>query len=70
MELFREKLSYNQGKAYTTMPNASMGNGGFYGCLSEPCGVSAWWNETALTRVFMLSPSLLLNHLKPQSSKA
>ena len=43
MQLFREKLSYNQGKAYATMPNASMGNGGFYGCLSEPCGVSAWW---------------------------
>ena len=34
----------------------------FYGCLSEPQGVSAWWKETAQTRVFVLPPSLLLNH--------
>ena len=27
-----------------------MGNGGFYGCLSERQGVSAWWKETTLTR--------------------
>ena len=47
-----------------------MGNGGFYGCLSEPQGVSAWWKETAQARVFALAPSLLLNHFKLQSSKA
>ena len=45
-----------------------MGNGGFYGCLSEPEGVSAWWNETAQTQ-FVLSTTLLLNHIKPQSIK-
>ena len=33
-------------------------------------GISAWWKETAETQVFVLSPSLLLNHLEPQSSKA
>ena len=47
-----------------------MGNGGFKGCLIEPQGVSAWWKETAQTRVFTLSPSLLLNHLETQSRKA
>ena len=36
---------------------------------SEPQVVSAWWKETAQTRVFVLSRSLLLNHLEPQSSK-
>ena len=46
-----------------------MGNGGFYGCLSEPQGVSGWWKETAQTRVFRLPFSLLLNHFEPQSSK-
>ena len=51
------------------MSKVIMGNGGFYGCLIEPQGVSAWWKETAQTRVFMRS-SLLLNHLKPQSSIA
>ena len=43
----------------------------FYGCLSEPQGVSAWWKETAQTHVFVLSHSLLLNRLnnhgKPNS---
>ena len=47
-----------------------MGNGAFYGCLSEPQVVTAWWKETAQTRVFLLSLTFLLNHLKPQSSKA
>ena len=47
-----------------------MGNGSFYSGLSEPQGVSAWWNETVQTQVFLLSLSLLLNHLEPQSSKA
>ena len=51
------------------MSQAIMGNGGFYGCLSEPEGVSAWWKETAQTHVFVLSRSLLLNHLEPQSIK-
>ena len=47
------------------MSKVIMGNGGFYGCLIEPQGVSAWWKETAQTRVFVLSPSLLINHLNP-----
>ena len=29
------------------MSKVIMGNGGFYGCLSEPQCVSAWWKETA-----------------------
>ena len=41
-----------------------MGNAGFCGCLSEPQGVSVWWKETAQTRVFVLSRSLLLSHLE------
>ena len=51
------------------MSKVIMSNGGFYGCLSEPQGVSAWWKEIVQARVFVLSPSLLLNHFKPQSSK-
>ena len=47
-----------------------MGNGDFYGDLSEPQGVSAWWKETAQTRTFVLFLSLLLSHLEPQSNKA
>ena len=35
-----------------TMSKVIMGNGSFYGCLSEPQGVSAWWKETAQTRAF------------------
>ena len=69
IQLFRGKLSHKRGKAYTTMSKVIMGNSGFYGCLIEPQGVSAWRKETAQARVFMLSLSLLLNHLKPQSSK-
>ena len=69
IQLFRVSLSYERGKAYAAMSKV-MGNGGFYGCLIEPQGVSAWWKETAQTHVFMLSPSLLLNHLETQSSKA
>ena len=53
------------------MAKVIFGNGGFYGCLSEPRGVSAWWKETAQTHVFVLSRSqLLLNRLEVQSSKA
>ena len=44
---------YKRGKAYATMSKVIMGNGGFYGCLSEPQGVSAWWNETAQTRIHL-----------------
>ena len=51
------------------MSKIIMGNVGFYGCLNEPQGVSARWKETAQTRIFMLSRSLLLNHLEPQSTK-
>ena len=40
-----------------------MGNGSFYSCLIEPQCVSAWWKETARILVFLLSCSLLLNHL-------
>ena len=32
-------------------------------------GVSAWWKETAQTRVFLHSRSLLLNHLEPQAKQ-
>ena len=46
------------------------GNGGFSGCVSGRQGVSAWWKETAKTHVFVLSRSLLLNHVEPESSKA
>ena len=51
------------------MSKVIMGNGGFDGGLSEPQGVSAWWKETAQTRI-ILSRSMLLNHLEPQSNKA
>ena len=34
----------------------------FHGCLSEPQGVSALWKGKAQTCVFVLPPSLLLNH--------
>ena len=55
-----------------TMLKVIMGYGhcGFYGCLSVPQGASTWWKETAQTRVFVLSRSILLNHLEPESSKA
>ena len=33
------------------MSKVIMGNDGFYGCLIEPQGVSAWWKETAQTRI-------------------
>ena len=70
LQLFRERLSYKRWNwAYATMSKVIMGNGGFYGCLIELQGVSAWRKETAQTRVFLLSRSLLLNHLEPQSSQ-
>ena len=34
-----------------TFNKVIMGNGGFYDCLSEPLGISAWWKETAQTRI-------------------
>ena len=38
--------------------------------MIEPEDVSAWWKDTSQTRVSILSPSLLLNHLETQSAKA
>ena len=69
IQLFPGRLSHKRGKAYATMSKGIMGNGGFYGCLIESQGVSAWLKETAQTRVFLLARPVLLNHLKPQSSK-
>ena len=71
IQLFRERLSYKQGKAYryVRVSQVTMGNGGFYGCLSKPRGVWAWWKETAQTHVFVLSRFLLPNHLELQSIK-
>ena len=37
-----------------TISKVVMGNGGFYGCLSEPQGVSAWWKEIAQPRIRFL----------------
>ena len=51
LQLFRERLSYKRWKAYATMSKGIMGNGGFYGSLSELQGVSAWRKETAQTRI-------------------
>ena len=45
------------------MSKSIMGNGGFYGCLIEPQGVSAWWKETAQTRVFVHDGPLLGKNL-------
>ena len=56
IQLFRERLSYNRGKAHVTMSKVIMGNGGFYSCLSEPQGVSARWKETTQTPIFVFSP--------------
>ena len=56
-----------RGKAHATMWKVIMGNSGFYGCLIELQGVSAWRKETAQAHVFVLPPFLLLNHLKPYS---
>ena len=55
LQLFRERLFYKRGNAYATMSKVIMGNGGFYGCLSEPQCVSAWWKETAQTRIHFFS---------------
>ena len=46
-QLFPERLSYKRGKVYATISKVMIM--GFYGCLSEPQGVSAWWKETAQT---------------------
>ena len=71
IQQFREKLSYKRGKAYATVSTEAItGNGGFYDCLSEHRAVSAWWKEPAQTHVFVLSRSLMLNHIEPPSSKA
>ena len=55
IQLFRERLSYKQGKAYATMSKVIMGNGGFYGYFREPQGVSVLWNETVQTRFHFFS---------------
>ena len=55
IQLFRERLSYKWGKAYATMSKVIMGNGGFYGCLSEARDASAWWKETAQTSIYSFS---------------
>ena len=55
LQLFRERLSDKWGKAYATMSKVIMGDGGFYVCLSEPRCVSAWWKETAQTRIHFFS---------------
>ena len=62
------KVVLQMGKSLSD--NVASYYGGFYSCLSEQQGASAWWKETAQTRVFVLPPSLLLNHFKPQSRKA
>ena len=48
-----------------------MCNGVFFSvaCVIKPQGVSAWRKETAQTRVFLLSRSLLLNHLESSKTK-
>ena len=38
----RERLSCIRGKVNATMSEVIMGNGGFYGRLSDPQGVSSW----------------------------
>ena len=62
-------MSHRRSKAHATMSKGTVGKSGFYGCLIVE-GDSAWWKEKAQARVFMLSPSLLLSRLEPQSSKA
>ena len=56
IQLFLERLSYKRGKLYATMSKIITGNSGFYGCLIEPPGVSAWRKETAQTHVFVFPP--------------
>ena len=55
IQLFRERLSYKQGKPYATMAKVIMGNDCFYSCVIESQGVSAWWKETAQTRICSFS---------------
>ena len=68
---FEKGCRYMRGRAYATMSKVIMGKGGFYGCLSKPLGVSAWWKETGRTqtRVFVLSPSSFnqFNQAKPNA---
>ena len=68
-QLFRVRFSYKLGKAYSTMSKVIMDKSGFRGCLITPQGFTGWWKETAQTRSFLPSRSLLLNDLEPQSSK-
>ena len=66
------KVVLQMGKSLCNNVESFMGtvSGGFYSCLSEPQGVTTKWNEMAQARAFVLPPPLLLNHLKPLSSKA
>ena len=70
IQLFRERLSYKRGKAYATMTKV-MGNGGFYGCLSElkefHRGGSKQHNTCIRPLSFLVAES---PGLEPQSSKA
>ena len=52
LQLFRVRLSNERGKAHAAMSKVIVGNGG---CLIEPQGVSAWWKETAETRIYVFS---------------
>ena len=63
----RERFSNKRGKAYATMSKVIMGNGGFYGCLIEPRGVSAWSFHKHAYSYFLVP--CCWNHLEPQSSK-
>ena len=53
-----EKGCLTIGEDYATMSKVIMGNGGFYGCLSEPQDVSAWWKETAVISLFLVAELL------------
>ena len=51
---FLEKGCLTNGEKFTRQYRqwkVIMSNGGFYGCLSGPQGVSAWWKETAQPRI-------------------
>ena len=64
IQLFRERLSYKRGKAYATIRKLLW----VMVVFTVAWVVWAWRKETAQTRVFVLSLTLLLNHLKPQES--
>ena len=69
IQLFRVRLSYERGKAYATMSKVTIGNGGFTVALVN-LEVFQRGGRKQHRHVFMLFPSLSLNHLEIQSSKA